>query len=177
MKVSGIVQMRPRSRDIGVTLDVARHRINSMRDVKRNALVTYTPAQMFALVEAFERYPEFLPWVSAATLISREGNQLVGRLEMERLGVKEHFTTQNTLNAPYEMHMQLVDGPFKHLSGYWKFTEICDATGQSRGTKVDLHIQFEFKNALLEMLMGKSFEASCGSLVNAFTQRAKALYG
>ena len=49
--------------------------------------------------------------------------------------------------------------------------------GNRGGTKVDLYIQFEFKNALLEMLMGKSFEASCGSLVNAFTQRAKALYG
>ena len=172
-----IVQVQLGSRDIGVTLSARQHRIKAMREVKRNALVTYTPAQMFALVEAFERYPEFLPWVSAATLISRDGNQLVGRLEMERMGVKEHFTTRNTLNAPYEMHMQLVDGPFKHLSGAWKFTEICDATGQARGTKVDLQIQFEFKNGLLDLLMGKSFEASCGSLVNAFTQRAKALYG
>ena len=160
-----------------VTLGIVKHRMIAMREVKRNALVTYSPAQMFALVEAFERYPEFLPWVSAATLISREGNQLVGRLEMERMGVKEHFTTRNTLNEPHEMQMQLVDGPFKHLSGCWRFTEICDSSGQPRGTKVDLQIQFEFKNGLLDMLMGKAFEASCGSLVNAFTQRAKALYG
>ncbi len=148
-----------------------------MREIKRNALVTYSPAQMFALVEDFERYPEFLPWVSAAALLSREGDQLVGRLEMERMGVKEQFTTRNILHAPHEMEMRLVDGPFKHLSGRWRFTEIVDPLGQLRGTKVDLQIQFEFKNGLLDMLMGKSFEASCGSLVNAFTQRAKALYG
>ena len=60
-----------------------------MREVKRNALVKYSPAQMFALVEDFERYPEFLPWVSAAKLLSRDADQLTGRLEMERLGVKE----------------------------------------------------------------------------------------
>ena len=32
----------------------------AMRQVERNALVPYTPAQMFALVEDIERYPEFV---------------------------------------------------------------------------------------------------------------------
>jgi ribosome-associated toxin RatA of RatAB toxin-antitoxin module len=148
-----------------------------MREVKRNALVKYSPAQMFALVEDFERYPEFLPWVSAAKLLSRDADQLTGRLEMERLGVKEHFTTRNQLSAPHQMTMQLVDGPFRQLTGCWRFTEIIDTDGQPRGTRVDLQIQFEFKNGMLDMLMGKAFEASCGSLVTAFTQRAKVLYG
>lgn len=148
-----------------------------MREVKRNALVPYTPAQMFALVEDFERYPEFLPWVSGAKLLSHDGEQLVGRLEMERLGIKEHFTTRNRLQSPTRMDMQLVDGPFKQLDGSWRFTAICDADGRPRGTRVDLQIQFQFKNAMLDMLMGKAFEASCGSLVDAFTKRARALYG
>jgi ribosome-associated toxin RatA of RatAB toxin-antitoxin module len=148
-----------------------------MREVKRNALVPYTPAQMFALVEDFERYPEFLPWVSAATLLSRDGDELVGRLDMERLGIKEHFTTRNRLQAPTQMDMQLVDGPFKQLDGTWRFTAICDAAGTPRGTRVDLGIQFEFKNAMLDMLIGKAFEASCGSLVDAFTKRARTKYG
>ena len=81
-----------------------------MREVKRNALVAYSPAQMFALVEDFERYPEFLPWVSAATLLSRDADQLTGRLDMERLGIKEHFTTRNLLAPPTRMEMQLVEG-------------------------------------------------------------------
>jgi ribosome-associated toxin RatA of RatAB toxin-antitoxin module len=148
-----------------------------MREVKRNALVPYTPAQMFALVEDFERYPEFLPWVSGAKLISRDGNELVGRLEMERLGIKEHFTTRNRLQAPTQMAMQLVEGPFKQLDGVWQFTAISDAAGTLRGTRVDLGLRFEFKNAMLEMLLGKAFEASCGSLVDAFTKRARAVYG
>ncbi|MGD9842739.1 MAG: type II toxin-antitoxin system RatA family toxin [Steroidobacteraceae bacterium] len=148
-----------------------------MREVKRNALVAYSPAQMYALVEDFERYPEFLPWVSAATLLSRDADQLTGRLDMERLGIKEHFTTRNLLAPPTRMEMQLVEGPFKHLWGCWNFVEIRDAAGLPRGTKVELQMQFELKNGLLDMLMGKQFEASCGSLVASFTQRAKALYG
>lgn len=148
-----------------------------MREVKRTALVSYTPAQMFALVEDFERYPEFLPWVSGAKLLARNGDELVGRLEMERLGIKEHFTTRNLLQAPSRMVMQLLEGPFKKLDGCWHFHAICDAAGKPRGTRVELDIRFEFKHAMLEMLMGKAFEVSCGSLVDAFTRRARALYG
>jgi ribosome-associated toxin RatA of RatAB toxin-antitoxin module len=101
----------------------------------------------------------------------------VGRLELERMGVKEHFTTRNLLHAPHQMDMELVDGPFKTLNGFWRFTAICDADAQPRGTRVDLNIHFEFKSKMLDLLMGKSFETSCGSLVDAFTRRAKALYG
>jgi len=148
-----------------------------MREVKRSALVNYSPAQMFALVEDFESYPQFLPWVSAAKLLSRDGNQLVGRLDMEKLGVKEHFTTRNTLKGPEQMDMQLVEGPFKFLEGTWRFNPIVTAAGEVRGTKVELHIRFELKNALLNMVLGKAFESSCASLVDAFTRRAKDIYG
>ena len=148
-----------------------------MREVKRSALVTFTPAQMFALVEDFERYPEFLPWVSGATLLSKTDNELVGQLEMEKIGVKERFTTKNSLDAPTRMSMTLVDGPFKSLDGVWCFTVLSDAEGNVRGCKIELNIRFEFKSAMLEMLLGKAFESSCGSLVDAFTQRAKAMYG
>jgi ribosome-associated toxin RatA of RatAB toxin-antitoxin module len=158
-------------------LTALQSKLSNMREVKRSALVSYTPEQMFALVEDFERYPEFLPWASDAKLLSREGNELVGRLELHRMGVKEHFTTRNLLQAPHQMDMQLVDGPFRTLQGSWRFSAICDADAQPRGTRVDLNIRFEFKNAMLELLMGKSFESSCGSLVDAFTRRAKALYG
>ena len=37
-----------------------------MQLVERSALVTYTAAQMFALVNDVARYPEFLPWCVGA---------------------------------------------------------------------------------------------------------------
>jgi len=148
-----------------------------MREVKKTALVSYTPRQMFALVENFEQYPQFLPWVSGARLISRTGNELLGELQMQKFGVNERFTTRNTLFPPERMDMQLVDGPFKSLTGIWQFQPLTAADGQVRGTKVLLDIRFEFKNAMLEMLMGKAFEASLNTLVDSFVQRAKSLYG
>jgi len=80
------------------------------------------------------------------------------------------------LSRPSHLHMQLMEGPFKTLQGDWWFTAINDATGQVQGTRIELHICFEFKNALLNMMLGKAFEANCVSLVSAFTQRANQLY-
>ena len=75
-----------------------------MKEVKRSALVPYTAEQMFALVEDIERYPQFLPWVSAAQLLERSPSEVVGRLEMHRAGMREIFTTRNVLTPPPGNH-------------------------------------------------------------------------
>ena len=79
-----------------------------MREVKRSALVPYTAEQMFALVEDIERYPQFLPWVTAAQLVERTASEVVGRLEMHRAGMREIITTRNVLNPPGEITLALV---------------------------------------------------------------------
>lgn len=147
-----------------------------MREVKRSALVNYSPEQMFALVADFERYPEFLPWIVTAKLLSHDGNEQVGQLEMLRAGLREKVVTRNSFTQPTRLHMQLVEGPFSVLEGDWLFTPINNSAGVSQGTRVELHIRFEFKNSLLNLMLGKAFESSCSSLVESFVQRARQLY-
>jgi len=142
-----------------------------MRHVERSAIVPFSPEQMFALVEDIERYPQFVPWVSAAQLLERTPEQVIGRLEMHRAGMREIFTTRNVLKPPHQMDLALVDGPFKTLEGRWTFTPIAD-----RGTRISLSIRFEFSNPMLSMLLAKSFEKNCGQLVDAFVARARAVY-
>ena len=144
-----------------------------MREVKRSALVPYTAEQMFALVEDIERYPQFLPWVASAQLLERTPRAVVGRLEMHRAGMREVVTTRNTLTPPGEITLALVAGPFKTLEGRWTFEPI----GEERGTRVALSIRFEFANAMLNLLLSRSFEKSCNELVDAFVARARAVYG
>jgi ribosome-associated toxin RatA of RatAB toxin-antitoxin module len=143
-----------------------------MREVTRSALVPYTAEQMFALVEDIERYPEFVPWISAAEKLQATADEVTGRLEMERAGVRETFTTRNFLKRPTEMLMTLVDGPFKTFEGRWSFTVLGD-----KGVKVGLTIRFEFANAMLGMLLSRSFEKNCGEMIDAFVARARAVYG
>jgi ribosome-associated toxin RatA of RatAB toxin-antitoxin module len=143
-----------------------------MREVSRSALVPYTPEQMFALVEDVESYPQFLPWVSAAELIERSPQQVVGRLHMHRGGMRETVTTRNVLTPPREITLNLVAGPFKTLEGRWSFEPI-----GARGTNVGLTIRFELANSMLNLLFARAFEKNCSQLVDAFVARARALYG
>lgn len=142
-----------------------------MREVKRSALVPFSPAQMFALVSDIERYPEFVPWVARAQVLERSDTEVVGKLEMNRAGIRETFTTRNVLIAPRRMELHLVEGPFKTLEGAWTF----DPLGE-RGTKIGLTIRFEFANPVTALLLSRSFENNCGELVDAFVGRARMIY-
>lgn len=148
-----------------------------MREVKRSALVPYSPAQIFALVDDFERYPQFLPGVVGARLLERKDNELLGSLTIERSGIRETFTTRNLLHPPQRMDMRLVEGPFKTLEGAWHFVPIKDENGKECGTRIELNIRFELKNPLTSLLFSKAFESTCASLVDAFAKRAREIYG
>jgi ribosome-associated toxin RatA of RatAB toxin-antitoxin module len=127
---------------------------------------------MFALVQDIEGYPQFVPWVSAAQVISRTESEVIGQLEMERSGLREKFTTRNVLMPPNRMDLKLVDGPFKVLEGIWSFDAIGD-----KGTRIGLSIRFEFANPMLSFMLSKTFEKSCAQLVDAFVARARTVYG
>ena len=143
-----------------------------MREVTRSALVPYSAEQMFALVEDIERYPEFVPWISAAQKLQATPDEVTGKLEMHKGGVRETFTTRNFLKRPGEMLMTLVDGPFKTFEGRWTFTPLGE-----KGVKVGLTVRFEFANAMLGMLLSRTFEKNCSELIDAFVDRARAVYG
>jgi ribosome-associated toxin RatA of RatAB toxin-antitoxin module len=144
----------------------------AVREVRRSALVRFSPEQMFDLVIDVERYPEFLPWVSSAVLHERGERDLLASMEMQRGGVRECFTTRNEFERPSRMSLQLVDGPFRLLEGVWSFAPIGDA-----GTRVGLEMRFEFGNPGVSLLFGKAFEQSCNALIDAFVARARELHG
>lgn len=143
-----------------------------MRKVDRTALVPYTPAEMFALVADIERYPQFVPWVAAVDVLERQPDHIVARIHMERSGLSEKFTTRNVLSPPSRMQLHLVEGPFKSLEGLWTFEDIA-----GRGTRIALSMEFEFTNPLFSILLSRTFEKSCGQLVDAFVERARDIHG
>ena len=127
---------------------------------------------MFRLVDDIERYPEFLPWCSGATEYSRDESTVEASIEMSRAGLKQSFRTRNTNTPGESIQLSLVDGPFKSLSGEWRFDSLGDD-----GSKVSLDLSFEFESRLTDRLLGPFFEEICNSMVNAFTKRAEQVYG
>ena len=127
---------------------------------------------MYALVEDFLAYPDFLPWCIGATLHFRDDETIEASLELQRSGIKKSFTTRNTLRPGVAMGIVLVGGPFRHLAGGWRFEQL----GED-GSKVSLELDFEFENRVTDALFGRYFESTCNSLIDSFTQRAHEMYG
>jgi len=143
-----------------------------MQVVERSALVIYTPAQMFALVNDVARYPDFLPWCVGVKVEEVSATERIAALKIARGVLQTEFTTRNTLLPDAQIHMQLLHGPFRDLTGLWRF----EAIG-ARGSRVEFRVQFEFKNRLTAAAFDAVFETLCGSIVDAFAQRAQRVYG
>jgi ribosome-associated toxin RatA of RatAB toxin-antitoxin module len=143
-----------------------------MRKVNRSALVPYSADQMFALVEDVESYPDFLPWCAGSTLHSKDAEFVEASLELRRGAIKKSFRTRNSLEPGVAMGIALVGGPFRHMSGGWRFEQL-----GTDGSKVSLELEFEFENRLTDSLFGRYFEGTCNSLIDSFTQRANEVFG
>jgi ribosome-associated toxin RatA of RatAB toxin-antitoxin module len=143
-----------------------------MQLVERSALVTYTPAQMFALVNDVERYPEFLPWCVGASARDVTPTERVAEVKVKRGVLETDFTTRNTLQQDAGIHMRLMHGPFRELTGEWRFDAI-----SARGSRISFRVEFEFKNRLTAAAFNSVFEAMCGTIVDAFAARAQKIYG
>ena len=70
------------------------------------------------------------------------------------------------------INMKLIQGPFKRLDGRWEFEDSGDG-----GSTVSLVMEFEFKNKILQNLIGVFFNEVVQRMVGAFETRAKELYG
>lgn len=139
--------------------------------VNRFAIVPYRPEQMYALVADVERYPSFLPWCRSASSQPVGEDVVIAGIEMARGPVRKRFTTRNRLYPSERIHLDLVDGPFRRLSGDWYFT------GRERnGCRVELTLEFEFGSRLLETVVGPLFNEIANSMVDAFCRRAHAQY-
>lgn len=143
-----------------------------MAIINKSALVSYSPSKMFQIVDDVEAYPRFLPWCGDAKVLSRDEDQVKAMVEINHSGIRKTFTTRNLLQKDKIIEMELIDGPFKHLHGYWRF----EALGGD-ACKVSLDLEYEFSNKLLSMAVGPVFSHIANSLVDAFCQRAEALHG
>jgi ribosome-associated toxin RatA of RatAB toxin-antitoxin module len=141
--------------------------------IRKTAVVPYTAEQMYELVNDIESYPSFLPWCSDASVTVHGEDSLTASLSMAAGKIKHSFTTENTMQPGRRIEVRLVSGPFRYLSGNWTF-EPMEGGGSCR---ISLEMDFEFKNKLLKMTLSKLFHQIVDSLVDAFTRRARQVYG
>ena len=143
-----------------------------MHRVERSVLVPYSAEEMFGLVAGVKDYPKFLPWCAGARLRPQPNGDIEATVQIDYRGVRSEFTTLNHDDAPRLIRMQLVAGPFRRLSGEWTFTQLRDDA-----CKVHLNLHFQFATGIVGRAVAPVFEGIAGSMIDAFTRRAEAVYG
>ena len=143
-----------------------------MPSIHRSALVMHSVNDMYKLINDVLSYPQFLPDCSDSKIVSQDDATMTAALKVSKGGISKWFTTKNTLLKDEKVTLSLVDGPFKQLTGSWDLIALSD-----EACKVTLNLEYEFSSKMLELAFGKIFNNIANNMVQAFTQRAKKVYG
>jgi ribosome-associated toxin RatA of RatAB toxin-antitoxin module len=142
-----------------------------MAEIEKTAIVEFSAEQMFQLVDRVERYPEFLPWCGGASVEPQDEKITHATIRINYHHVKHSFTTENTRQPPDLIEMTLLDGPFEHLDGHWRFIPLSESA-----CKIEFRLHYTFSHKLLEKFVGPVFYIIANSFVEAFIERAESLY-
>ena len=175
---------------------ITRYKERMAHRIQRSALLPYSAEQIFDLVDQVERYPEFVPGVVGSVVHSRDADELVASLTLQRMGVKLVMRTRNQRFPPDRLVMNLEDGPFRRFRAEWRFRSLVAAVGASRsprevsqavvgpvqnaplaGVKVEFDAEFELAAVSFGGLAARLIDGVTGNLVGAFRQRAISVYG
>ncbi|TAL58467.1 MAG: type II toxin-antitoxin system RatA family toxin [Legionella sp.] len=142
-----------------------------MTTVNKARIVPYSCEQMFNLVNGVEDYAKFLPYCVESVVHHRDADEVQATLVIGAAGMSKSFTTRNHLQLNKMIEIRLVDGPFSHLEGFWRFDEV------NEGCQVSFDLEFEFAGRMISMLLGPVFEQVTDKMVDSFCERAEAMYG
>ena len=137
---------------------------------QESRVVPYTADLMYRIVADIERYPEFLPWVAALRVLSRDEKEMTAEMAVGYGPFRERYTSRVSLDpASRIIDVVEIKGPFRRLENHWRFTP------EEGGCRIDFSIAFEFSNPLLQVAASKAFEKVLLQMTDAFVARAAAV--
>lgn len=142
-----------------------------MPEVRKIVLVEHSAAQMFALVDDVEHYPDYLPWCGGTEVLERSEVTTVATLHVNYHGIRTQFTTANEKQPVTSMLLRLREGPFRQLEGSWQFKPLGETA-----CKIEFVLHYEFSNKLFEKALGPVFNHIASTFVDAFVKRADQLH-
>ena len=134
-----------------------------------------TKENLIKMVLDIEKYPEFVPWCLSSKIYSKvEKDDNVEIIADLTIGKSFYNATYKSFviynKSTNKIHVTNIEGPLKHLENKWYFV----SKGES--CEVNFYVNFELRNKILSILMGKSFDIGLKKIVNAFEKRSIDLY-
>ena|SRR5579872_5588149 len=143
-----------------------------MATIQRKLQVPYSAPEMFRLVDDVASYQLFLPWCKESQELSRTEDEVRATLILSAKGLQKSFTTCNRLQKDKMIEISLINGPFRHLEGFWLFHH----EGEKLCT-IQFDLEFEFSSKFLGLAFSPVFHQVASTLIDAFAKRAEQLYG
>jgi coenzyme Q-binding protein COQ10 len=131
----------------------------------------HTPAQLFDLIADVEQYPQFVPWVVAAKVVSRRHETIRTELTMGTSVFNKRFTTIAQLEFPHRMEINSYDPLFERFQQVWAFAPTAEG-----GTDIEYRLDLELKSKVLQLLVSTSFAEGIEAMVKAYMRRADRVY-
>lgn len=143
-----------------------------MTTIKKSVRVPYTAAQMYALVNALEQYPEFLPWCKGVIVRNRSPKSVEAIVQGSKIGIDFSVVIVNYLTADKLIDVNLMQqGPFRQIAISCKFESL------EKGSRFTFELNFEFINRILGWTLTPILQKESTNLIRAVCQRAKKIYG
>lgn len=135
-------------------------------------ILPHQPQQLFDLVAAVEKYPDFLPWCVGARIKEKTDTLIMADLVIGFKMFRERFTSKVSLDPEnLRIDVEYMDGPFRYLNNHWIFEP------HPEGCNIDFYVDFEFKSIILQKTIGLLFNEAVARMIGAFEHRAEELYG
>ena len=127
------------------------------------------------MVLDIEKYPEFVPWCLNAKIHSKNNKgdivEIIADLTIGKGFFHETYKSFVIYKKATDLiHVTNIEGPLKHLENKWFFKGIGNIS------EIEFHVDFEFKNKALNIIMSKSFDIGLMKIADAFEKRAIELF-
>ena len=142
-----------------------------MAEVHHTETFNCSPQEFFDIIKDYARYPEFLKDVKSCRVIEDKGSEKM--VEYKISIVKDiTYVNQHFEKEPNTIHWKFVRGDlFKSMEGGWKLDEV---GGKTKATYI---LRGEFSLFVPSMLVKTALAANLPSMMKAYHQRVKELYG
>ncbi len=149
-----------------------------MKHVKKSVLLWYSPREMYTLVTAVPDYPKFLPWCERAEVLEQHDSGMTARMHLAYAGVRHAFTTRNTHVEDASVEVDLIDGPFSLLEGFWRFNPLAmPGDDAAQACRLEFEVRYAFSSKPLEAVLSPVFDRVANTFVDSFVRRAEQVYG
>ncbi|MEC9206286.1 MAG: type II toxin-antitoxin system RatA family toxin [Pseudomonadota bacterium] len=138
-----------------------------MHYIKKKESVNVEVDILFGLVNKVDKYSNFLPWCPNSRIISDVDNTIIGEIHVSKNLVNWKFSTKNSYIKNKEINLELIDGPFSHLKGYWSFLKV-----DKNNTLVELFLEYSFSSKVIEFSMKPVFSSIMSSILDSFISEA-----